>query len=232
MLLVRRMKKRGKKKRRGRPRKRGRPKQRRPARKPKKVARAKPSAALSDAAEGEPRQGREPRQARGKPLPLKNVGAGLRTEDFSEGRICFNTFTPKLEYKWDAGVAIGRYLNGLKKGVLLGRSCKHCGRVLIPPRMFCEWCFKHTSEWITLADTGHVNTFSLCYVTWDMKRLTEPQIPAVIEIDGASKGFGILHLLGEVDPFKIRIGMAVRAVWKPPEARQGAITDIKYFKPL
>jgi len=24
----------------------------------------------------------------------------------------------------------------------------------------------------------------------------------------------------------------VKAVWKPPEEREGAITDIKYFKPI
>jgi uncharacterized OB-fold protein len=54
----------------------------------------------------------------------------------------------------------------------------------------------------------------------------------VIEIDGASPGMGILHLLDEVDPDDIFIGMKVRAVWRPEEERSGAITDIKYFKPL
>jgi len=26
--------------------------------------------------------------------------------------------------------------------------------------------------------------------------------------------------------------MKVKAVWKPPSQRQGAITDIRYFKPI
>jgi uncharacterized OB-fold protein len=42
---------------------------------------------------------------------------------------------------------------------------------------------------------------------------------------------GILHLLSEVDPKEVKIGMKVKAVWKPAEEREGAITDIKYFKP-
>ena len=74
-------------------------------------------------------------------------------------------------------------------------------------------------------------TFSLCYVTWDVQRIKEPLIPAVIEIDGASSGHGILHLVNEVDPQLVRIGMRVQAVWKLVEDRQGAITDILYFKP-
>ncbi len=156
----------------------------------------------------------------------------LRSKDFEEGRALFETWDPNARYAWDAGVAIGRYLQELKAGRLIGRHCPQCRRVLIPPRMFCESCFRATDRWVALQDTGTVITFSLCYVTWDMIRLEEPQIPAVIEIDGASAGMGIMHLLGEVDPQAVEIGMRVQAVWKPAEERVGAITDIMYFKPV
>ena len=43
---------------------------------------------------------------------------------------------------------------------------------------------------------------------------------------------GIMHLLGEVDPKAVHVGMKVQAVWKPPEQRAGQITDILYWKPL
>ena len=41
-----------------------------------------------------------------------------------------------------------------------------------------------------------------------------------------------MHMLGEVDPEDVHVGMKVKAVWKPREERTGAITDILYFKPL
>jgi len=88
------------------------------------------------------------------------------------------------------------------------------------------------SNYVELEDTGTVLTFSLCYVTWDVKRIEQPEISAVIEIDGASPLHGILHILGEVDPGDVQIGMRVKAVWKPEDERQGAITDIRYFKPI
>ena len=82
-------------------------------------------------------------------------------------------------------------------------------------------------------DTGRINTYSISYVAGDASRIKEPILVAVIDIDGASKGMGILHLLGEIDDWKqIRFGMHVQAVWKPAEERTGAITDIKYFKPI
>lgn len=158
-------------------------------------------------------------------------GTALSAQDFKEGKVLVVEHRANAKYSWDAGVAIGRYLRELKEGRLIARRCRQCGRVMIPPRMFCEECFRPTDDWVHVQDTGTVNTFSICYVRWDTTRVKEPQIPAVIEIDGAAKGMGIMHLLGEVQPDQVKVGMRVRAVWKPPQERTGAITDILYFKP-
>ena len=77
---------------------------------------------------------------------------------------------------------------------------------------------------------GRVETFSICHVRWDMVPLDPPEIPAVIRLDGTSQG-GFLHLLGDVAPDDVEIGMAVEAVWKPAAARTGSILDISHFRP-
>ena len=141
-------------------------------------------------------------------------------------------YVPQLRYARDVGEAIHRYLQELKNARLIGRSCHQCGRIMIPPRMFCKRCFRPTDEWVDLKDTGRILTFSLCYVTWDVQRLKQPQIPAVIEIDGASPGMGILHLVKKVPPKKVKVGMALRAVWKPEKKRVGSITDIDHWEPI
>ena len=161
-------------------------------------------------------------------------GTSVSEKDIKAGDI-FHTFDSlDCEYTWDCGKAIGKYLSELKKGKIIAKKCNKCGRIMLPPRMFCELCFRPTDDWVYVKDTGIINTFSICNVHWDASRVEEgedPPLPAVIEIDGATKGMGILHLLGEVDPEDIKIGMKVKAVWKPEEERTGAITDIKYFKP-
>lgn len=158
-------------------------------------------------------------------------GTPLSQADFDEGKILTTHWKPKLEYGWDAGVAISRYLAELKNGRLIGIKCNRCRRTVVPPRVVCEWCWEPMEDWVYLEDTGTVNTFSICYIRWDATRAKEPQIPAVIEIDGASRGAGILHLLDEVNADDVTIGMKVQAVWKPAEERSGSITDIKYFRP-
>jgi acetyl-CoA C-acetyltransferase len=132
-------------------------------------------------------------------------------------------------YAWDAGVAIGGFLDGLRDGRILGRECRGCERVLVPPRMFCERCFRPTDAWVQVESTGVVETFSVCSVRWDMEPLDPPQIPVVVSIDGSDGG--LLHLLSEVAPDDVRIGMAVEAVWKPLPERDGSILDITHFRP-
>jgi uncharacterized OB-fold protein len=165
-------------------------------------------------------------------------GTALRESNFTDRDILFVHDELEGDFAWDTGIGIGRYLAALKEGTILGSLCTTCSKIVVPPRTVCEWCFNPMEEYVPLMDTGTVNTFSLCYVTWDVRRIQEPELPAVIQLDGASTldsspiMGGIMHMLGEVDPEEIHIGMKVKSVWKPEAERQGAITDILYFKPL
>ena len=169
---------------------------------------------------------------------MKPFSGTSLTEGFlAGGEVLVSQWRVKAEYQWDTGIAVGRFLAGLKEGRFLGIRCPECSRSLVPPRAFCELCFRPLSDWVELQSKGTVNTFSVSFVNWDATRREVPEIPAVIEIDGASPGMGIMHLLGEVGEdldtvlAGVKVGMKVEAVWKPPEEREGAITDILYFKP-
>ncbi|MBI2935970.1 MAG: Zn-ribbon domain-containing OB-fold protein [Chloroflexi bacterium] len=164
--------------------------------------------------------------------PNEFQGHPLRDSDISQRRVLTTESRPHAGYAWDTGIALSRYLAGLKQGHLLGSRCAKCRRIVVPPRVVCEHCFLPMSEWVPLQDTGTVLSYSICYVAWDAQRVQEPEIPAVIQIDGASEGVGILHILGEVRREDIVIGMQFKAFCKPPRKRKVAITDIRYFKPL
>ncbi len=138
---------------------------------------------------------------------------------------------PKAQYAWAAGVAMSHFLEGLKQGKILGRGCKRCRRVLVPPRMFCERCFRSTDGWVELPGTGVIETFSISYIDTDANRIQDPIFVGVLAFDGAPPHCGIMHYFGEVTADEIHIGMPVEPVWKPEGERVGAITDIKYFRP-
>jgi uncharacterized OB-fold protein len=60
--------------------------------------------------------------------------------------------------------------------------------------------------------------------------VSTPIVYGIVQLDGADTGF--VHMLGEVDPEKLKVGTMVKAVFKSKKERQGSILDIKYFKPL
>ena len=50
-------------------------------------------------------------------------------------------------YEWDAGEAMGAFLEGLRDGRIVATYCASCERTLVPPRKFCERCFRPTDAW-------------------------------------------------------------------------------------
>lgn len=159
-------------------------------------------------------------------------GTIIDEKDMKEKRVTYYVDYPDMRYSWTAGQAISRFLNGLKEGKILGVKCNECKRIMVPPRMFCELCYKPIDGWVELKDTGTILTFSISYIDPDARPLPKPVIVAVIHIDGASPNMGIMHLIDEIEPEKVYIGMRVKAVWKPENERIGSVTDIKYWKPL
>jgi len=59
-----------------------------------------------------------------------------------------------LEYAWSSGVATGKFLEGLREGKIFARKCNRCRRIIVPPRMYCEKCFRATDSWVRIRDEG------------------------------------------------------------------------------
>jgi len=134
-----------------------------------------------------------------------------------------------IPYKWSAGLAGSRFFEELCDNKrIMGTKCSKCGRVMIPPRIFCEECFVDTDEWVEVSSRGKLVTFGDCYLSTDGKKLDKPWMLGIIRLDGADGG--LVHYIGEAKPDELKIGMRMEAVFK--EKREGNILDIMYFRPV
>ncbi len=159
-------------------------------------------------------------------------GVELGPKDI-EGRVVTSVrYRPAAKFAWSAGEAMSRFLAELQRGRLIARQCNTCRRILFPPRMFCEECYRPTDAWVYVRDTGTIETYSVSYLDTDARRITEPIFVGVVSIDGASPRMGIMHYFGDVTKEEIRIGMPVQAKWRPAEDRVGSVLDIEYFRPV
>jgi uncharacterized OB-fold protein len=136
-----------------------------------------------------------------------------------------------IESEYTVGIAGEQFLRALKdRGVITGTLCPNCDLTYVPPSMYCERCFSELDQWVEVAPTGVVETFTVLTRSLDDQPLDELQVLALIRLEGVHGG--LVHRLGEIAPEEVEIGMAVEAVLKPAGERQGSILDIKHFRPV
>jgi uncharacterized protein len=135
----------------------------------------------------------------------------------------------RLRYQHSASAEESRYLRALKEGKIIGQRCPACGKVYVPPRGACPVDGVPTTTDVELPDTGTVTTFCVVNVPFQGQRLPSPYVAASVLLDGADIAFQ--HLILGCEPAEVRMGMRVRAVWKPPEEWGTTSENISHFKP-
>lgn len=139
-----------------------------------------------------------------------------------------------IEIQHTASLPETTFLKALEEGKLLGGRTRSGrdgkpGKVYFPPKEADPATGLALDEFIELPDVGTVTTFAIINIPFPGQRIKPPYVAAYVLLDGADIPF--LHLVVEIDPADVRMGMRVQAVWKPREEWGLGIDNIDYFKP-
>jgi uncharacterized OB-fold protein len=152
-----------------------------------------------------------------------------RITNFGDAKVWYGNMP--IESLYTVGIPGERFFHAIRdQGVIMGTACPSCNLTYVPPMLYCERCFTELEGWVDVGTKGTVYTYTVLWVSLEDNRLDEPEILALIRMDGVHGG--LVHKLGEIRPDEVEIGMAVEAVFKPQKEREGSILDIKYFKPV
>lgn len=147
-----------------------------------------------------------------------------------EGDPITTIVTPiELSYQHSVSAEESRYLRALAQGELIGQRCPVCEQVYIPPRGACPTDGVPTTTEVELPDTGVVTTFCVVNVPFLGQRIKPPYVVAYILLDGADIPF--LHLVRGCAADEVRMGLRVRAKWRPREEWDTTLANIEYFEP-
>jgi len=135
-----------------------------------------------------------------------------------------------VPYAWTVGSTLSKWFVQLRDdGEIWANRCSSCGKVYVPPKIKCIACYKDMNDWVKLPGTGTVETFTVVhYHEPGLHPKKPPFVYGVVKMDGADTG--LVHLIGGVDPDRVKVGMRVQAVIA--KERDGHITDIKHFRPI
>jgi uncharacterized OB-fold protein len=116
----------------------------------------------------------------------------------AERKIAAPQPNPETKPFWDAAA----------RGVLLVKRCAACGEAHHYPRALCPFCFSAETRWEEASGKGKIYSYSV------MRRTAEPYAIAYVTL---AEGPTMLTNIVDCDLDAIRIGQAVRVVFKPSE---------------
>jgi len=134
-----------------------------------------------------------------------------------------------IEIQHTASLPESAFLRGLEEGKLLGARTGNDGKVYFPPKEADPATGLELDNFLELPDKGTVTTFAIINIPFPGQRIKPPYVAAYVLLDGADIPF--LHLVTEIDPADVRMGMRVQAVWKPREEWGLGIDNINHFRP-
>lgn len=134
-----------------------------------------------------------------------------------------------LDYRYAASPEESAFFRGLAEGRILGQRCPACRKVYVPPRSACPVDGVPTAEEIELGQVGTVTTFCIVNVPFLGQKIEPPYVSAYILLDGAD--IALQHLILDLPAAEVRMGMRVKAVWRPESEWGTTIENISHFAP-
>ncbi|MDP2774759.1 MAG: OB-fold domain-containing protein, partial [Nocardioides sp.] len=134
-----------------------------------------------------------------------------------------------LDYMYAASPEESTFYRGLDEGRILAQRCPTCDKVYVPPRSACPTDGTPTEGEVELSGLGTITTFCIVNVPFLGQKITPPYVSAYVLLDGAD--IALLHLILGVPADEVRMGMRVKAVWKPREEWAYSLENIDHFAP-
>ncbi len=139
-----------------------------------------------------------------------------------------------IEIEHTASLPESAFLRALQQGKLIGGRTsggpsEEAGPVYFPAREADPATGKPFDEFIELSDEGTVTTFAIINIPFAGQQIKPPYVAAYVLLDGAD--IPVLHLVSDIDADQVRMGMRVKAVWKPRDQWGLGIDNIEYFRP-
>ena len=134
----------------------------------------------------------------------------------------------QFDYTRSVGPTLGRFMTGLARARIVGARVSD-GRVFVPPVEYDPVTHDAVTEFVDVADTGTVLSWSWAAEPLEGQPLERPFAWVLVRLDGADTN--MLHALDVSDPAEVSTGMRVAVRWRPAAERVGSISDIACFQP-
>jgi uncharacterized OB-fold protein len=139
----------------------------------------------------------------------------------------------QADYFYPSGNAGDKFFKHiLQNETFLATKCPKCKKILFPPRLYCEDCVEEIPDtnWLEVPATGIIRLFTIATINAHGKKMENPKIVALIDIDNTNGA--TLGIIKSKEIQKDLTEMKVKAVFKPKGKREGNLKDILYYEEI
>ncbi|MBP1358034.1 MAG: Zn-ribbon domain-containing OB-fold protein [Sulfolobus sp.] len=92
-------------------------------------------------------------------------------------------------YVYTAGPVGEAFIKGLNEKKILGSKCPKCGRIYVPARLYCEYCFVKTEDTLVeVKGKAYIDSYTIVYQDHYGNPLQTPLTIGIIRFEGATGG--------------------------------------------
>ena len=142
----------------------------------------------------------------------------------AEPEVLNQDFTLGYTYTRSTGPVVGRFLTELRNRKVVGIKGSD-GKVIVPPVEYDPVTADELSEFVDVADTGVVKSWSWVKHPRPKHLIQKPFAWALIQLDGADTT--MMHMVSVDDESAMSTGMKVKVRWA--DETKGFIDDMAYF---
>lgn len=114
------------------------------------------------------------------------------------------------------------FWEGANRGELRIQRCTSCGRHQHYARMLCSHCGKQSLEWVTASGNGTIYSFTV--IRQNGVPPFNDRVPFVVAtVDLDEDGARLIAAMPALDPDAARVGMRVRAAFRPAGEELGFV---------
>jgi uncharacterized protein len=138
----------------------------------------------------------------------------------------------RIPYQYTIGTFATAFFDALKERRVLGCECSRCGRVSVPPKSFCEYCFIPVEKLVEVGQTGVIEAVTVVTAPFAGSPPV-PYVVAYVRLEGATSA--VANYVRQVDlsdldnlPGQLAVEAPVKVVFG--DQGEGRVTDF-WFEP-
>jgi uncharacterized OB-fold protein len=99
---------------------------------------------------------------------------------------------------------IDQFYKFIEQGQLMAAKCNRCGKIHLPPRPVCDYCYGTEFSWLEVSGKGKLLTYTIIHVAPPQFQPLAPYTVGIVELES---GLKLPGMVSGVEEARLKVGL-------------------------